>query len=128
MMDDFMRYMGIEEGWTIPFNGNIAGKWMRQDATLMLNHSISKNAHQCTACHNDKEHGIMPFERLGYPPARVKDLRNLREMALLLTTEVSAPQQPTGAMPQPTHVPEPEPAVTTPSSVTEPAVTPTTAH
>lgn len=90
MMDDFMRYMGIEKGWTIPFKGNIAGKWMRQDATLMLNHSITKDALQCTACHANKAQGVMPFERLGYSAARVKDLRNLKELALLLTADSKA--------------------------------------
>ncbi len=77
MMDDFMHYMGIEKGWTIPFKGRLAARWMRQDATLMLNHSITKDAFQCQACHAPKGKGILPFEELGYPPERVKELRNL---------------------------------------------------
>ncbi|MGE3958176.1 MAG: nitrite reductase [Vicinamibacterales bacterium] len=83
MMDDFMRYMGIEKGWTIPFQGDLQPKWMRQDATLMLNHSITKDAVQCRSCHAPEGQGIMPFEALGYPPARVQDLRALPELALM---------------------------------------------
>ncbi|MDE3172996.1 MAG: cytochrome c3 family protein [Gemmatimonadota bacterium] len=83
MMDDFMRYMGIEKGWTIPFSGQIEAKWMRQDATLMLSHSVTKDAFQCAQCHTSKDKGIMPFEALGYPPERVKDLRNLEELKML---------------------------------------------
>jgi hypothetical protein len=83
MMDDFMYYMGIERGWTIPFSGEIEAKWMRQDATLMLNHSIRKEALACESCHAPKERGIMPFEELGYPPARVDDLRDLEELKMV---------------------------------------------
>lgn len=83
MMNAFMNYMGIEKGWTIPFSGNIQGKWMRQDATLMFNHSITKDALKCESCHAAKEKGIMPFEELGYPPERVKDLRNLEELKMV---------------------------------------------
>jgi hypothetical protein len=83
MMDDFMKYMGIEKGWTIPFSGRIEAKWMRQDATLMLNHSITKEAMQCESCHASKEQGVMPFEELGYPAERVTDLRNLRELQMV---------------------------------------------
>ncbi len=83
MMDAFMNYMGIDKGWTIPFGGRIAGKWMRQEATLMLNHSIRKQGLDCASCHASREKGIMPFEELGYPEARVKDLRNLEELKLV---------------------------------------------
>src|SRR5512138_424220 len=61
MMDDFMHYMAIEKGWTIPFSGKVEGKWMRQDATLMLNHSITKDALKCESCHAPQEKGIMPY-------------------------------------------------------------------
>jgi hypothetical protein len=77
MMDDFMHYMGIEKGWTIPFSGRIEPRWMRQDATLMINHSITKNAFQCRDCHTSADRGVLPFEQLGYPPARVKELREI---------------------------------------------------
>ncbi len=83
MMDAFMRYMGIGKGWTIPFSGRLEGKWMRQDATLMLNHSIRKDALACESCHATKVKGVMPFEELGYPPARIADLRNLEELKIL---------------------------------------------
>jgi hypothetical protein len=83
MMDDFMHYMGIAKGWTIPFSGKIEAKWMRQDATLMLNHSITKEALGCESCHAPRGTGIMPFEELGYPPARVDDLRNLEELKMV---------------------------------------------
>ena len=83
MMDDFMHYMGIRKGWTIPFSGRIEGKWMRQDGTLMLSHSVTKDAFQCRSCHAPKGEGVMPFEDLGYPAARVKDLRNLDELKLV---------------------------------------------
>jgi hypothetical protein len=83
MMDAFMNYMGIEEGWKIPFSGRIEARWMRQDATLMLNHSITKDAMQCENCHAAKGQGIMPFEELGYPEERVRDLRNLEELRLI---------------------------------------------
>ena len=83
MMDAFMNYMGIEKGWTIPFSGTIEPRWMRQDATLMLNHSITKDAMKCESCHAAKDKGIMPFEELGYPPERVKDLRDLEELKMI---------------------------------------------
>ncbi|HEX9007287.1 MAG TPA: cytochrome c3 family protein [Bacteroidota bacterium] len=87
MMDDFMHYMGIEKGWSIPFSGRIEGKWMRQDATLMLNHSITKDALNCESCHAPQDKGIMPFEQLGYPTERVKDLRNLEELKMVRVAE-----------------------------------------
>lgn len=89
MMDDFMYYMGIDKGWTIPFSGKIEGKWMRQDATLMLNHSITKDAMKCESCHAGKEKGVMPFEELGYPEPRVKDLRNLEELKMVKNRPLS---------------------------------------
>lgn len=85
MMDKFMNLMGIEKGWSIPFSQKMEGKWMRQDATLMVNHSITKKAMQCEECHADKSKGVMPFEELGYTESRVKDLRNLEELKLIST-------------------------------------------
>ena len=83
MMDKFMYFMGISKGWTIPFSGKIEPRWMRQDATLMINHSITKDAMKCESCHASKERGVIPFEELGYPEDRVKDLRNLKELQLI---------------------------------------------
>lgn len=90
MMDAFMHYMGIAKGWTYPFSGRLEAKWMRQDATLMLNHSITKDALACERCHAPAGTGIMPFEALGYPPARVADLRHLPELELVRGTLVPA--------------------------------------
>lgn len=83
MMDDFMHYLGIARGWTLPFKGRIGPKWMRQDATLMLNHSITKDAFTCGSCHAPKGKGILPFEGLGYPPDEVAALRGLDWKALV---------------------------------------------
>ncbi|HEY6865921.1 MAG TPA: cytochrome c3 family protein, partial [Candidatus Eisenbacteria bacterium] len=91
MMDAFMNYMGIEKGWTIPFAGRLEPRWMRQDATLMLNHSITKDALRCESCHAAKGRGVMPFEELGYPPERVADLRHLEELKLLERRPAAAP-------------------------------------
>ncbi len=93
MMDDFMYYMGIDRGWQTPFAGRIEAKWMRQDATLMLNHSITKDALQCESCHAPKEKGIMPFEDLGYPATRVRDLRNLEELKMVKGRTTEAPRK-----------------------------------
>ena len=90
MMDDYMHYMDIRRGWTIPFSGNIQARWMRQDATLMLSHSITRDALKCEACHAPKDKGVMPFEDLGYPPDRVKDLRNLPELKMVNAGAVGA--------------------------------------
>ncbi len=49
----------------------------------MLNHSITRDSLKCGACHAPAEKGIMPFEELGYPAARVKDLRNLEELKMV---------------------------------------------
>jgi hypothetical protein len=87
IMDSFMHYMAIDKGWTIPFSGKVEGKWMRQDATLMLNHGITKEARKCEECHSQK--GIMPFERLGYTKARSDELQNLPELKLVRSAEAS---------------------------------------
>ncbi len=101
MMDDFMHYMAIDKGWTIPFSGRIEPRWMRQDATLMLSHSVTKDALQCRQCHAPKGEGVMPFEELGYPAGRVNDLRNLEELRMIPATP-AAPQAP--ALPRATKV------------------------
>jgi hypothetical protein len=83
LMDDFMHYMGIAQGWSIPFKGQFAGRWMRQDATLMINHSITRDAFRCRSCHTAKARGILPFEDLGYSPDQVTALRSLDWQALV---------------------------------------------
>lgn len=82
MMNDFMHYFGVDnwsDEYPIDDKGNlrnVEAKWMRQNATLMLNHGITKKAHTCIDCHS--QNGIMDFERLGYPKERAKKLRNLK--------------------------------------------------
>jgi hypothetical protein len=53
---------------------------MCQDATFMLNHSITKDALSCRAWHTKTADGIVPFEALGHAPAGVRDLRELPEL------------------------------------------------
>jgi len=90
MMDEFMAYFGVDT-WNTTFplqNGklqNVEPHWMRQMGSLMVNHGISREAHECTACH--AQNGIMDFEGLGYQPERVKDLRNLPELKTLKMTQ-----------------------------------------
>ncbi len=59
MMDAFMNYIGIAKGWSIPFSGRIAPRWMRHDATLMFNPSITKDALRCESCRAPGGKGIM---------------------------------------------------------------------
>ncbi len=105
MMDDFMHYMGIDKGWTIPFSGKIEGKWMRQDATLMLSHSVTKDALKCRQCHAPRGEGIMPFEELGYPADRVNDLRNLQELKMIPAVDAGPQATKVAAGPAPSRTP-----------------------
>ncbi|MBF0160386.1 MAG: nitrite reductase [Magnetococcales bacterium] len=84
MMDEFMKYFGVPQ-WSgqYPLQDNgqlrqVEGHWMRQMGTLMVNHSIERQGRACLRCHGKK--GIIDFERLGYPPERVSELRNLPEL------------------------------------------------
>lgn len=82
MMDDFMHYFGIDnwsDEYPIDNKGNlrnVKAKWMRQNATLMLNHGIKKNGRVCSDCHS--KNGIMNFEKLGYPKNKAAELRNIK--------------------------------------------------
>jgi hypothetical protein len=84
MMDEFMKYFGVDEWKTIfPFDKdgkpkNVKPRWMRQMGTLMVNHGIGKAAWSCKDCHSNT--GIIDFEALGYSKARIQDLRNLKEL------------------------------------------------
>jgi hypothetical protein len=83
MMDEFMKYFGVDEWKTAypldPQNRkNVQPRWMRQMGTLMVNHGIEKEGHKCEACHSPN--GIMDFKALGYSPAKVYDLTHLREL------------------------------------------------
>ena len=84
MMDEFMKYFGVDS-WSnvypIGDDGqlrNVESHWMRQMGTLMINHGIQRDGRGCKQCHSQK--GIIDFESLGYPPERVKDLRELPEL------------------------------------------------
>ncbi len=87
MMDEFMKYFGVDE-WNTDFplqDGelkNVEPRWMRQMGTLMVNHGITKDAFDCEDCH--QKNGIMDFKALGYRPERVKDLENLPELETLM--------------------------------------------
>ncbi len=88
MMDEFMAYFGILEGWNTNYplvEGklvNVEPKWMRQMGTLMINHGIEKEGHKCVECH--KTDGIMDFTLLGYSPERVQELTHLPELSIQL--------------------------------------------
>ena len=62
MMDEFMKYFGVDEWKTAypldPENRkNVQPRWMRQMGTLMVNHGIEKDGHKCEACHESKVYG-----------------------------------------------------------------------
>ncbi|MBF0563407.1 MAG: nitrite reductase [Alphaproteobacteria bacterium] len=84
MMDEFMQYFGIDK-WSDEYpiqDGklrNVEAQWMRQMGTLMFNHGIQREGRTCRECHSKS--GIIDFARLGYPPARVRDLENPPEVA-----------------------------------------------
>jgi len=86
MMDEFMSYFGILEGWKTNYPliddklVNVEPHWMRQMGTLMVNHGIEKTGRQCDECHTTN--GIMDFELLGYSPQRVDELENLPEISV----------------------------------------------
>ena len=49
---------------------------MRNEATLMINHSIRKAGRTCNECHSAD--GILDFEGLGYSADRAAQLRKPR--------------------------------------------------
>jgi hypothetical protein len=83
MMDEFMKYFGVEK-WTgeYPLENdqlkNVESHWMRQMGTLMINHGIQRTGRKCKHCHSNR--GVVNFEALGYPQERAKELRNLPEL------------------------------------------------
>lgn len=99
MMDEFMAYFGVPT-WNTDFpmkDGklrNVEPKWMRQMGTLMVNHGITREAHECATCHT--ENGIMDFEALGYTPERVRDLQHLPELKRLNMEKPKKAHAPTG--------------------------------
>ncbi|MBF0439670.1 MAG: nitrite reductase [Magnetococcales bacterium] len=84
MMDEFMRYLGVDN-WnpTYPVSDkgelkNVEAHWMRQMGSLMINHGIQKQGRGCKECH--AKNGILDFNALGYPPERAAELRKLPEL------------------------------------------------
>lgn len=81
MMDEFMYYFGVSEGWSDKYplvDGKLVDvepHWMRQMGSLMVNHGIKKDAWQCADCHSPN--GIMDFAGLGYEPGRVAELQTV---------------------------------------------------
>jgi hypothetical protein len=81
MMDEFMSYFGITEGWKTIYplvDGqlrNVEPHWMRQMGTLMVNHGIQGQGRDCIECHAPD--GIMDFRQLGYSPERVVELEDI---------------------------------------------------
>lgn len=86
MMDEFMAYFGVEQGWntTYPIIGGprapqlgpqVQPRWMRQMGTLMVNHGIQRQGHTCQDCH--RKDGLLDFAALGYPPERIAELETL---------------------------------------------------
>jgi len=84
MMDQFMFYFGVMEGWepVHPHDNNYKGEvkphWMRQMGTIALNHGIKAKGFSCKTCHT--ENGLLPFRELGYSEARSRDLENPPEL------------------------------------------------
>ena len=81
MMDEFMYYFGIEEGWKTDhpndpeYPGKLEAHWMRQMGTIALNHGISARGFACTSCHTPSG-GLLDFKALGYTEEQVKKLEN----------------------------------------------------
>ncbi|QIK37931.1 nitrite reductase [Caldichromatium japonicum] len=84
MMDEFMAYFGVEGGWKAryPLVGDrlldVEPRWMRQMGTLMVNHGIRRQGHGCADCH--APNGVMDFAAIGYSPARVAELQDLKQL------------------------------------------------
>jgi len=94
MMDDFMKYFGIEEGWkpqhplAPDYPGKIEPHWMRQMGTIALNHGIRARGFGCVACH--AEGGLMRYDELGYSPERSRELVNLPELKMFEGVDTGA--------------------------------------
>ena len=80
MMDEFMAYFGVSGGWKTIYplvDGqlvNVEPHWMRQMGTLMVNHGIQRQGHDCADCH--APNGLMDFKLLGYTPERIAELQD----------------------------------------------------
>ncbi|MBK1719595.1 multiheme c-type cytochrome [Thiocystis violacea] len=81
MMDEFMSYFGVTEGWRTDYplvDGKLKGvepHWMRQMGALMINHGIQRQGHECKDCHAPD--GLLDYAALGYEPERAAELMDL---------------------------------------------------
>ncbi len=81
MMDEFMAYFGVTEGWQTNYplvDGelkNVEPRWMRQMGSLMVNHGIQHVGRDCVECH--VPNGIINYRALGYSDERAAELENL---------------------------------------------------
>ncbi len=97
MMDEFMAYFGIMDGWKTIYplvNNqlvNVEAHWMRQMGTLMVNHGIQRQGHACIACH--APNGIMNFAQLGYSPERVAELEQIDDIVPSLNSAAQSDGQ-----------------------------------
>lgn len=95
MMDEFMYYFGVMEGWnpTYPLVNdalvNVEPHWMRQMGTLMVNHGIQAKGRECQECHDPN--GVMDFAALAYPPERVAELQDLSGLTTSATGSAGMP-------------------------------------
>jgi hypothetical protein len=79
MMDEFMAYFGVD-GWKTIYpltddnklGPQVEPHWMRQMGTLMVNHGIQREGHDCKTCHQPD--GLLDYEALGYTPERIAEL------------------------------------------------------
>ncbi len=84
MMDRFMYYFGVMDGWKTqhPLDADYPGKiephWMRQMGNIAINHGISEKGFACSVCHTPG--GLLNFKKLGYSSERAAKLENLPEM------------------------------------------------
>ncbi len=87
MLDEYIAYFGVTDGWKTDhpldedYPGNIEPHWMRQMATITLNHGIKKKGFNCTACHV-AEGGLLDYKALGYEPDRAEELRNGEDLGI----------------------------------------------
>nr|VFK78216.1 MAG: Cytochrome c7 [Candidatus Kentron sp. SD] len=106
MMDEFMRYFGISEGWKTDhpldpsYPGKIEPHWMRQMGTIAINHGTSGRGWACSVCHT-AEGGLLDFHSLGYTEQQAEKLRTLPEAKIfedadngLTLEEVYGPDKP----------------------------------
>ncbi|MBK1644195.1 nitrite reductase [Thiocapsa imhoffii] len=81
MMDEFMAYFGVADGWQTNYplvEGELRGvepRWMRQMGSLMVNHGIQPQGRDCIECH--APNGILDYRALGYSEERAAELEDL---------------------------------------------------